>query len=112
MDANIGAITCGLFRALFLLLGAVFTAPRENAVRLISGFGSLPPERRALYDTRRMRRGRRNSFLLWAAIFASGAALSLFAAQGFAVAAFGIWLVLFFKDVHLDAEKAFGRYKK
>lgn len=92
--------------------GAVFTAPGESAVRLISGFGSLPPEKRALYDTRRMRRGRRNSFLLWAAIFASGAALSLFAAQGLAVSAFGVWPILFFKDVRLDAEKAFARYKK
>lgn len=23
-----------------------------------------------------------------------------------------IWLIVFFKDVHLDEEKAFGKYKK
>jgi sensor domain CHASE-containing protein len=29
----------------------------------------------------------------------------------FAILAFVVWLVVFFKDVHLDSEKAFGKYK-
>jgi hypothetical protein len=28
-----------------------------------------------------------------------------------AIIAFVVWLVVFFKDVHLDIEKAFGKYK-
>lgn len=26
-------------------------------------------------------------------------------------AAFAVWLIVFFKDVHLDEEKAFGKYR-
>ena len=92
MNVNVGAISCGVFCALFLLLGAIFSALRERGVRLISGFGSLPPEKRALY--------------------AAGAALSLLVSQGLAIAAFVVWLALFLKDVHFDAEKAFAKYKK
>ncbi|HIS44871.1 MAG TPA: DUF3784 domain-containing protein [Candidatus Scatomorpha merdigallinarum] len=112
MNVNVGAISCGVFCALFLLLGAIFSALRERGVRLISGFGSLPPEKRALYDTERMWRDQRNNFFIWAAVFAVGAALSLLVSQGLAIAAFVVWLVLFLRDVHFDAEKAFAKYKK
>ena len=111
MNINVGAISCGIFGALFLLLGAVFAALGERGVRFISGFGSLPPEKRELYDTERMWRDRRNGFFIWTAVFAVGAALSLLASQYFAVATFIVWLVLFLKDVHFSAEKAFEKYK-
>ena len=111
MNINVGAISCGVFCALFLLLGAIFSALRERGVRLISGFGSLPPEKRALYDTERMWHDQRNSLFIWTAVFAAGTALSLLASQYFAVAAFIVWLALFLKDVHFDAEKAFEKYK-
>lgn len=111
MNINAGAISCGILGALFLLLGAVFAALGERGVRFISGFGSLPPEKRKLYDTEHMWRDRRNGFFIWTAVFAAGAALSLLASQYFAVAAFIVWLVLFLKDVHFSAEKAFEKYK-
>lgn len=111
MNINVGAINCGIFGALFLLLGAVFAALGERGVRFISGFGSLPPEKRKLYDTERMWRDQRNGFFIWTAVFAAGAAFSLLASQYFAVAAFIVWLVLFLKDVHFSAEKAFEKYK-
>ena len=79
---------------------------------LISGFNTLPREKRALYDTARMSRDQRNSFLLWAAVLAAGAALSLLVSQGFAIAAFAVWLVLFFRDVHFNTEKAFAKYRR
>lgn len=47
MNINVGAISCGIFGALFLLLGAVFAALGERGVRFISGFGSLPSSPRA-----------------------------------------------------------------
>ena len=109
---NIGAVMCSLLGGLFLLMGALFAALKEKAAMLISGFNTLPREKRALYDTARMCRDQRNSFLLWAAVLAAGAALSLLISQLFAVAAFAVWLVLFFRDVHLDAEKAFGKYRR
>ncbi len=111
MNINVGAISCGIFGALFLLLGILFAALGERGVRFISGFDSLPPEKRKLYDTERMWRDRRNGFFIWTAVFAAGAALSLLASQYFAVAAFIVWLVLFLKDVHFSAEKAFEKYK-
>lgn len=111
MNINVGAISCGIFGVLFLLLGVVFAALGERGVRFISGFGSLPPEKRKLYDTERMWRDQRNSLFIWTAVFAAGAALSLLASQYFAVAAFIVWLALFLKDVHFDAEKAFEKYK-
>ena len=112
MNINVGAISCGIFGALFLLLGILFAALGERGVRFISGFGSLPPEKRKLYDTERMWRDQRNNFFIWAAVFAAGAALSLLVSQGLAIAAFVVWLAFFLRDVHFDAEKAFAKYKK
>ena len=109
---NIGAVMCSLLGGLFLLMGLLFAALKEKAAMLISGFNTLPREKRALYDTARMSRDQRNSFLLWAAVLAAGAALSRFVSQGFAIAAFAVWLVLFFRDVHFDAEKAFAKYRR
>ena len=87
----------------------------ELVVAVLSQEGkqyALPPEKRALYDTERMGRDQRNNFFIWAAVFAAGAALSLLVSQGLAIAAFVVWLVLFLRDVHFDAEKAFAKYKK
>ena len=111
MNINVGAIACGIFGALFLLLGIVSAALGERGVRFISGFVALPPEKRALYDTERMWHDQRNSLFIWTAVFAAGTALSLLTSQYFAVAAFIVWLALFLKDVHFDAEKAFEKYK-
>ncbi len=109
---NIGAVMCSLLGGLFLLMGALFAALKEKAAMLISGFNTLPPEKRALYDTARMSRDQRNSFLLWAAVLAAGAALSLLVSQYCAIAAFAVWLILFFREVHFDVEKAFEKYRR
>ena len=37
MNINVGAISCGIFGALFLLLGILFAALGERGVRFISG---------------------------------------------------------------------------
>ena len=59
-----------------------------------------------------MCRDQRGAFLLWAAVLAAGAALSLLVSQYCAIATFAVWLVLFFRDVHFDAEKAFAKYRR
>ena len=109
---NVGAIACGVFFAVFLLLGIVFAALGERGVHLISGFGALEPDERALYDTDRMWRGQRNSIFVWAAVFAVGGILSLLVSQYCAIAAFAVWLILFFREVHFDVEKAFEKYRR
>lgn len=40
----------------------------------------------------------------------TGAALSFVVTSYMAISTFAIWGVLFFKDVHIDAHKAFGKY--
>lgn len=109
---NIGAVMCSLLGGLFLLMGLLFAALKEKAAMLISGFNTLPREKRALYDTARMSRDQRNSFLLWAAVLAAGAALSLLVSQYCAIAAFAVWLILFFREVYFDVEKAFEKYRR
>ena len=81
-------------------------------IDLISGFNTIPKHQRELYDQDRMSRDQRNAFLIWSGIMGIGAILSYFISQYMGVIAFIVWLIMFFKDVHLDEEKAFGKYKK
>ena len=106
---NIGFILMGISCLLFLLLALLFAILKGKAAILISGFNTIPKYQRELYDQDRMSRDQRNAFLIWAGI---GAILSYFISQYMAVIAFIVWLIVFFKDVHLDEEKAFGKYKK
>lgn len=109
---NIGFISCSLLGGLFLLLWLLFTLLGDRAALLISGFNTLPPEKRAQYDVSRMCRDQCGAFLLWAAVLAAGAALSLLVSQYCAIAAFAVWLILFFREVHFDVEKAFEKYRR
>ena len=109
---NIGFISCSLLGGLFLLLWLLFTLLGDRVAMLISGFNTLPPEKRAQYDVSRMCRDQRGAFLLWAAVLAAGAALSLLVSQYCAIAAFAVWLILFFREVHFDVEKAFEKYRR
>jgi hypothetical protein len=96
---------------LFLLFALLFTLLKEKAAMLISGFNTLPQNERALYDAAKLSRDQRNAFLLWALIFGVGAVLAYCLTQYLAIVAFVVWLVVFFRDVHLDAKKAFAKYK-
>lgn len=108
---NIGTITCVIFAVPFLILVVVFTLLKDKGAMLISGFNTLPKEEREHYDKKKMSIDQRNSFLLWAILFVAGAILSYLISSYMAILAFVIWLVLFFKEVHLDTDKAFGKYK-
>ena len=59
-----------------------------------------------------MSRDLRNSFFIWVIILAIGAVLSYYISQNIAIIAIIVWLIVFFKDVHLDEKKAFEKYKK
>ena len=109
---NNGSLICGIFSLFFLLLALLFTALKEKSAMLISGFNAMPKEKRALYNQAKMAIDQRNAFLLWAAIHGAGAVCSYCISPSLAIAAFVVWLVLFFKDVHWGAEKAFDKYKK
>lgn len=108
---NTGCSVCGSFCSVFLIFALIFALLKGKASLLISGFNTLSKEQKASYDKERMCRDHRNSFLIWSAIFGIGAILSHFISQYAAPVAFIVWSIIFFKDVHLDAEKAFRKYK-
>ena len=109
---NAGFIVCGGACFLFLLLTFIFTIFKEKSAMLISGFNTMPKEKRALYDKKKLSKDQRNRFLVWAVIQGTGAVLAYYISPYIAVIAFIIWFIVFFRDVHLDKEKAFGKYKK
>lgn len=109
---NIGAGACGTLCVFFILFALLFTVMKGNAAKFISGFSSKSKEERNLYDLEKLSKDQRDAFLLWSLILGIGAIVSYFISQYLAIISIVIWLIVFFKDVHLDDEKAFGKYKK
>lgn len=109
---NTATFICVVFGIVFGLLAAVFAMLKDKAAILLNGFKSIPKEEREKYDKEKLSLDIRNLFVIWAVIFFAGAAASSFVNAYCAVIAFAVWLVLLFKNVHLDAEKAFKKYKK
>lgn len=95
----------------FAVIGLVFGIFKEKAAGLVSGFNSLPREEQDLYDRAYIARDMRNSCFLWAVVMLIGAVGSFFLSGYFAAAAYIVWIILFFKEVHLDARKAFEKYR-
>lgn len=108
---NVGLIACLLMGGLFLLFAIIFELLKEKAAFFISGFNAIPKQERATYNQLKMSQDMRNSFLVWSLIFGFGALLSYGISSYMALVSFAVWLLLFLKDVHLDAKKAFEKYK-
>lgn len=107
-----GTTICMGGSMIFLGAALLFGLLKGKAAILIAGFNTMPKEQREQYDRERMSRDQRNAFLLWAVILGCGSVLShLFSLRHAADIAVVIWLVVFFRDVHLDEEKAFGKYR-
>lgn len=107
---NLGFYLCIVVAPVFLALALIFGIFKERAVKLISGFNMLPKDEQEQYDKVRMARDEKNHFFLWGMIMLIGAIGSLIWAYT-ALFSWIIWLVLFFREVHLDARKAFEKYK-
>ncbi|MFP3154402.1 DUF3784 domain-containing protein [Lachnospiraceae bacterium ZAX-1] len=108
---NIGTISCILMASIFALIALIFALLKEKAVILIAGFNMLPKEKQAQYDKGKISVDFRNMCSIWGIIFVAGAVFSFLAGTYMAILAFVVWLVLFFKEVHLTVEKAFEKYK-
>lgn len=108
---NLGVITCLLMGGIFLMFAIIFALLKEKGAVLISGFNSLPKQEREKYNQLKMSKDMRNSCFIWFVIFAIGAILSYFISSYIAIISFVVWMILFFKDVHLNTEKAFGKYR-
>ena len=104
--------TCLILSVIFLIIAGVLTILGDKGAMLISGFNTLSKAQRDLYDKSRLVKSVRNSLLLWVLILGIGAILSYFISQYFGVISFIIWIIVFFKDFHWDAQKAFEKYKK
>ena len=109
---NVWAITCLLLAMIFGVLAVVFALLKEKGAILISGFNTLPKEEREEYDKKKMSIDTRNSLFLWFVILLLGAVLAYLFSNYFVMIAIIIWIILFLKDVHIDSEKAFGKYRK
>lgn len=107
---NWGFWICVCVVPCFLILGIMFAVLKERSAKFVSGFNSLSEEEQKMYDKAQIAKDMRNSCFLWSAVMTAGAALSCFLTPYMAVAAYVVWGVLVFKDVHLDAHKAFEKY--
>lgn len=109
---NIWGIICLILAVIFSILAAVFALLKEKGALLISGFNTPSKEEREKYDKKKISVDMRNSLFIWAIILFLGAILSYYISKYCAIIAIIIWIVIFFKDVHIDSEKAFRKYKK
>ena len=107
---NTGFLMCGCLGILFAVIGLLFAIFKEKAAKFVSGFNSLSKEEQALYDKQFISRDMRNQCFIWFAIMLTGAILSYFVTTYMAILAYIVWLILFFREVHLDEHKAFEKY--
>lgn len=105
---NIGFCTCTILALLFLILSTIFALLKEKGANYVSGFNTLNhPEK---YDKAYISRDMRNQCFIYFVILSIGAVLSNFISSYIAIPTYIIWAIIFFKSVHLDAEKAFEKY--
>lgn len=105
---NIGFVACLVLAILFLIIGIVFALLKEKGAKYVSGFRTLNhPEK---YDKAYISLDMRNQCFTYALILFLGAILSYFISAIIAIPTYVLWGILFFKSVHLDAEKAFEKY--
>ena len=97
---------------LFLLLALLFAALGEKGAMLVSGFNTMPKDKREQYDKVRISKDQRNLFFLWSGLWAVGAFSVWLISEKIIYVILAIQLVLFFREVHMDEEKALGKYRK
>ena len=107
---NIGAWMCGVLVIPFAAVGLLFGLFKEKATKFVAGFNSFSDEEQACYNRAAISKDIRNQCFLWSAVMLVGTLLSFFITPYMAVPTFVIWLVLFFKDAHIDPHKAFEKY--
>ena len=96
----------------FLILAMIFALLKEKACFLISGYNFKSKKEREKYDELQMSKDMRNFWFICSGIFFIGAIGILLFGNVFVWISFLIWGIYFFKNVHVDNEKAFGKYKK
>lgn len=97
---------------ILFLLALLFAALGEKGAMLVSGFNTMPKDKREQYDKARISKDQRNLFFFWSGLWAVGT-ISVWLISGKMIYVIVvIQVVLFFREVHLDEEKEFGKYRK
>ncbi|MCR5824114.1 MAG: DUF3784 domain-containing protein [Lachnospiraceae bacterium] len=107
---NIGFWLCAVLVIAFAALGIFFALLKDRAAKYLSGFNMLPKAEQELYDKARISRDMRNSCFIWTAVMAAGAVACWLLTTYAFIPAYIIWIVLFFRDFHIDARKAYKKY--
>ena len=94
------------------VVGTFFAALGEKGAMLVSGFNTMPKDKREQYDKVRISKDQRNLFFLWSGLWAVGAFSVWLISEKIIYVILVIQLVLFFREVHMDEEKTFGKYRK
>ena len=108
---NLWSIICLVFAVFFGIVSITFAVLKEKGAMLISGFNTLSEKERKKYDKKKMSKDMRNSLFLWCVVLLLGGILSYIFNKYFAMIAIIIWLFLFSRKIHLDANEAFRKYK-
>lgn len=108
---NIGFYMCLLLVPVFWLIALLMFLLKEKGAILMAGFNSLPRHEWDRYDRKRIAQDVQRQYGCWGLLFLAGAGLCLLVSGYLAIPVYGVWIVLFFKDVHLTAEKAFEKYR-
>ena len=98
---NIGFWSCIILVIPFVIIGVLFAIFKEKATKFVSGFNSFSKEEQAMYDKAQISRDIRNQCFIWTVIMLAGATLSCFLTPYMAIPTYIIWLVLFFREVHI-----------
>ena len=96
----------------FFIFGLIFAISKEKGASLIAGYNFKPKEERKKYNEKQMSKDMRNTFFIYSLIFLVGTVATYIWGKIWFWISFIIWLIYFFKNFHIDDEKAFGKYRK
>ena len=108
---NIGATACFSMAVTFLIFSIIFALSKEKCAMLLAGFNMLPKWKQEHYDKSRIAKDKRDNFFIWFLLCLTGGILSHFFSGYISIIVFIIWIILYIKDINIDAEKAFSKYK-
>ena len=103
---------CLIVACIFAVLWYFFSLLKGKAAIFISGFNSFSKEKREKYDMDRMVKDQADSFALWTVVLFAGFILGLTVHAFCSAFLFVTWVLIFFRDVHLDADEAFEKYRR
>ena len=96
---------------LFGVFAVIFAVKKENACKLIGGFNFFTEAQQAKYDKAAIARDYQKLFTVWTIGAFVFAPLCLWLDWWALGAAFILFLFSLGKEMHIDAEKAFEKYK-